>query len=52
MLLPFAYLPLLFAGVSWAVEPSTVATFLAVNVVAVVVGRWYDGAVGQGFGSA
>lgn len=52
VLLPFIYLPLLFAGVSWAVEPSVIATCLAVNVVAVVVGRWYDGAVGQGFESA
>lgn len=44
VLLPLAYLPLVIAGVPPIPDPSVLAILVAVNVLALVLGRSYDGA--------
>jgi len=47
VLLPLAYLPLLFAGVVGAVDPVGLVALVGVHAVAVLVGHVHDGGLAE-----
>lgn len=52
VLLPLAYLPLLLVGDSRVTDVAVIGQLVALNVLALLLGHFHDGAIGQGFDDA